>query len=82
MLLKEVASKWSSLFNREIIPTKNLFISNGASAVIGAVLMSLVRDGDFVHTFEPFFSLYIHQVEMAGARLHTSPMFLDDQGQW
>lgn len=61
---------------------KNILVTNGACGALSASIMNLCGKGDFVHTFEPFFSQYINQIEFAGAECRPSPMHTDEEGAW
>lgn len=52
-----------------------MLVTNGAIGSIFAIIMNLVKEGDEVLMFEPFYTQYVNHVEFSGATPVTAPMF-------
>lgn len=65
-LIKQLARRYSNHMRREIEPFSEVAVTVGASQALYLSLQSLVRPGDEVILFEPFFDLYVNQVKLAG----------------
>jgi len=62
-------------------PDDEITITAGAGEAIAAALLAVVKAGDHVITFEPFFDYYPTFVAMAGGRLVPVPL-VDTGGRW
>eukprot|EP00554_Chaetoceros_debilis_P006627 CAMPEP_0194078658 /NCGR_PEP_ID=MMETSP0149-20130528/5001_1 /TAXON_ID=122233 /ORGANISM="Chaetoceros debilis, Strain MM31A-1" /LENGTH=562 /DNA_ID=CAMNT_0038759961 /DNA_START=98 /DNA_END=1783 /DNA_ORIENTATION=+ len=65
-LVKELAGRYSRHLGREIDPFGEVAITIGASQALYLALQTLVKPGDEVIVFEPFFDLYLNQIKLAG----------------
>lgn len=65
-LVKTLASRYSTHFNRFVDPMKEVVVTVGASQALFVSLQSLVKEGDEVVVFSPYFDLYINQIKLAG----------------
>ncbi|WP_413543251.1 aminotransferase class I/II-fold pyridoxal phosphate-dependent enzyme [Citricoccus nitrophenolicus] len=59
-------------------PDREVVVTTGATEGIAAALLSLVRPGDEVVAFEPFYDSYAAITTLAGARLVTVPLAAPD----
>ena len=57
-MCQSLALNYSKTLNREINPTTEIMISNGATEAIFCALISLVSEDDEVILFEPAFDIY------------------------
>lgn len=82
-LRTQIAKHFSPLFKgRNIDPTSEVLVTNGAIGAIYAAVNNLVGPGDEVLMFEPFYSQYVNHVEFAGGKPVTAPMSTDADGKW
>lgn len=65
-LVNMLAARYSTHLNRHIDPMKEVSVTVGASQALYMCLQTLVKPGDEVILFEPFFDLYVNQVKLAG----------------
>jgi len=65
-LVKELAKRYSIHLDRDIDPMTEVSVTVGASQALYLSLQTLIKPGDEVILFEPFFDLYVHQVKLAG----------------
>ena len=61
-LCKELASRYSNHLGRDINWEKNVAVTVGASQALYMGLQTVVRPGDEVIVFEPYFDLYLNQI--------------------
>jgi len=71
-LVKCLAGRYSKHLGKEIDPMSEVAITVGASQALYLSLQTLIRPGDEVILFEPFFDLYVNQVKLAGG----TPVFV------
>lgn len=81
-LKQQIAIDASVTLGREIDPTREVVVTNGATEAIFAAIMAFAGPGDEVVVFEPFYDSYPASVQMAGAnfvpiRLHPPDWSLD-----
>lgn len=82
-LCKQLARRYGSHLRRDIDPMSEVTVTVGASQALYLCLQTLIKPGDEVILFEPFFDLYVNQVKLAGG----TPVFVPlrfapyDQGE-
>lgn len=64
-----LSSKYSSHINREISAKTNVAITVGASQALYLSLLSLLKNGDEVILFGPYFELYAKQISLTPAKV-------------
>jgi len=65
-LVKQLARRYSTHMKRVVDPMAEVAVTIGASQALYLSLQTLVKPGDEVILFEPFFDLYVNQVKLAG----------------
>jgi len=65
-LVTQLARRYSRHLGRSIDAMSEVTVTVGASQALYLSLQTLVRPGDEVVLFEPFFDLYVNQVKLAG----------------
>ncbi|KAL3769254.1 hypothetical protein ACHAWU_007008 [Discostella pseudostelligera] len=65
-LVKQLAKRYSKHLDRQVDPMAEVAVTVGASQALYLCLQTLVRPGDEVILFEPFFDLYVNQIKLAG----------------
>eukprot|EP00568_Trieres_chinensis_P006254 CAMPEP_0183309594 /NCGR_PEP_ID=MMETSP0160_2-20130417/25433_1 /TAXON_ID=2839 ORGANISM="Odontella Sinensis, Strain Grunow 1884" /NCGR_SAMPLE_ID=MMETSP0160_2 /ASSEMBLY_ACC=CAM_ASM_000250 /LENGTH=474 /DNA_ID=CAMNT_0025473649 /DNA_START=211 /DNA_END=1632 /DNA_ORIENTATION=- len=65
-LVKQLAKRYSVHLGRDVDPMAEVSVTIGASQALYLSLQTLVKPGDEVILFEPFFDLYVNQVKLAG----------------
>lgn len=65
-LVKQLAGRYSKHMHRTIDPMNEIAVTVGASQALYLCLQTLVKPGDEVILFEPFFDLYVNQIKLAG----------------
>lgn len=63
-LVKSLANAYSVHLNRDIDPFQEVVVTVGASQAIYLSFMTLLKPGDEVIIFEPFFDLYLRQLKL------------------
>lgn len=71
-LVELIAKRYSIHLNRNIDPMNEIAITVGASQALFLTLTTLLKPGDEIVIFEPFFELYIKQIKLTGA----TPVFV------
>jgi len=71
-LVKQLARRYSKHMGRTIDPMNEVSVTVGASQALYLSLQTLVKPGDEVILFEPFFDLYVNQIKLAGG----TPVFV------
>mmetsp|Transcript_24517 Transcript_24517/g.51001 ORF Transcript_24517/g.51001 Transcript_24517/m.51001 type:complete len:544 (-) Transcript_24517:1082-2713(-) len=71
-LVKQLARRYSAHLRKEIDPMNEVAVTVGASQALYLSLQTLIKPGDEVILFEPFFDLYVNQVKLAGG----TPVFV------
>ena len=66
LLVSELATRYSKHLGRPIDADTDVAVTVGASQALFLSLLTLIEPGDEVVIFEPFFDLYLKQVELAG----------------
>ena len=67
-LVKQLARRYSAHLRKEIDPFSEVAVTVGASQALYLSLQTLIKPGDEVILFEPFFDLYVNQVKLAGGK--------------
>jgi kynurenine---oxoglutarate transaminase / cysteine-S-conjugate beta-lyase / glutamine---phenylpyruvate transaminase len=65
-LVKLLAHRYSIHLDRDVDAMSEVAVTVGASQALYLSLQTLVKPGDEVILFEPFFDLYVNQVKLAG----------------
>ena len=65
-LVKQLARRYSTHMKRDVDPMAEVAVTIGASQALYLSLQTLIKPGDEVILFEPFFDLYVNQVKLAG----------------
>lgn len=65
-LVQQLARRYSKHLQRMIDPMNEVAVTVGASQALYLSLQTLVKPGDEVILFEPFFDLYVNQIKLAG----------------
>jgi len=71
-LVNRLAGRYSTHMNRQIDPMGEIAVTVGASQALYLSMQTLVKPGDEVILFEPFFDLYVNQIKLAGG----TPVFV------
>ena len=67
---------------KPLCPNSQILVTNGAIGSLYSAIMNMVGPGDEVLMFEPYYSQYVNHIEFAGGSIKTSPMFVDEAGEW
>ena len=67
-LVQQLARRYSAHLRKEIDPFSEVAVTVGASQALYLSLQTLIKPGDEVILFEPFFDLYENQVKLAGGK--------------
>jgi aspartate/methionine/tyrosine aminotransferase len=62
-----LARRYSSHLDRKVNPYDEVSITVGASQALYLALTTILKAGDEVVMFEPFFDLYLKQIKLTGA---------------
>lgn len=91
-LVTQLARRYSTHMKKDIDPMSEVAVTVGASQALYLSLQTLIKPGDEVILFEPFFDLYVNQVKLAGGKpvfvpLHFVPYDVDSDdvvtgGEW
>jgi aspartate/methionine/tyrosine aminotransferase len=73
-LVELLAAKYSKRLNRPISPFEEVAITVGASQALYLALTVLLKPGDEIVLFEPFFDLYLKQIKLTGATAKFVPL--------
>ena len=65
-LVRQLARRYGSHLGRTIDAMNEVAVTVGASQALYLSLQTLIRPGDEVVLFEPFFDLYVNQIKLAG----------------
>ncbi|KAL9188887.1 hypothetical protein ACHAXT_011377 [Thalassiosira profunda] len=71
-LVRQLARRYSKHMGRSIDAMNEVAVTVGASQALYLCLQTLVKPGDEVILFEPFFDLYVNQIRLAGG----TPVFV------
>ena len=71
-LVKQLARRYSQHFHHQIDAMNEVAVTVGASQALYLSLQTLIKPGDEVILFEPFFDLYVNQIKLAGG----TPVFV------
>ncbi|MGG5258555.1 pyridoxal phosphate-dependent aminotransferase [Phycicoccus avicenniae] len=71
-LLTAVAEHQSRFYGLEVDPASEVLVTVGATEAIAATVLALVRPGDEVVTFEPYYDSYAATIALAGGVRRTS----------
>jgi len=65
-LVKQLAERYSRHLGKTVDPMAEVAVTVGASQALFVSLQTLIKPGDEVILFEPFFDLYVNQIKLAG----------------
>jgi len=71
-LLEAVAEHQQRFYGLTVDPASEVLVTVGATEAIAATILALVRPGDEVVTFEPYFDSYAATIALAGGVRRTS----------
>lgn len=71
-LVRQLARRYSGHLGQTIDPMNEVAVTVGASQALYLSLQTLIKPGDEVILFEPFFDLYVNQIKLAGG----TPVFV------
>jgi kynurenine--oxoglutarate transaminase/cysteine-S-conjugate beta-lyase/glutamine--phenylpyruvate transaminase len=71
-LVKQLARRYRAHLGRDVDLMTEISVTVGASQALYLCLQTLVKPGDDVIVFEPFFDLYVNQIKLAGG----NPVFV------
>ncbi len=77
-LLEAVAAHQSRFYGLSVDPRSEVLVTVGATEAIAATVMALVRPGDEVVTFEPYYDSYAATIALAGGVRRTSVLRFPD----
>jgi aspartate/methionine/tyrosine aminotransferase len=67
-LTELIAQRYSTHLDKDLVGAKNVAITVGASQALYLALQSLLRAGDEIIMFDPFFELYAKQIALTAAK--------------
>lgn len=67
-LVEQLAKRYSTHLQQKIDPMSEVAVTVGASQALYLSLQALIKPGDEVVVFEPFFDLYVSQIKLAGGK--------------
>ncbi len=77
-LLEAVAAHQSRFYGLSVDPRSEVLVTVGATEAIAATVLALVRPGDEVVTFEPYYDSYAATIALAGGVRRTSVLRFPD----
>ncbi|GAB47189.1 aminotransferase class I/II-fold pyridoxal phosphate-dependent enzyme [Mobilicoccus pelagius] len=77
-LRRAIADHQRRFYGLDVDPETEVLVTAGATEGIAAAILALVRPGDEVVTFEPYFDCYPPMVARAGGTLRTVPLRFPD----
>ncbi|MGL5865083.1 MAG: pyridoxal phosphate-dependent aminotransferase [Dermatophilaceae bacterium] len=77
-LLDAVARHQRRFYGLEVDPAREVLVTVGATEAIAATVLALVRPGDEVVTFEPYYDSYAATIALAGGVRRTSMLRFPD----
>lgn len=77
-LRRAIAEHQRRFYGLEVDPETEVLVTTGATEAIAAAILAMVRPGDEVVTFEPYFDCYPAMVARAGGVLRTVPLRFPD----
>ena len=77
-LLEAVAEHQERFYGLRVDPRSEVLVTVGATEAIAATLLALVRPGDEVVTFEPYYDSYAAMIGLAGGVRRTSVLRFPD----
>jgi kynurenine--oxoglutarate transaminase/cysteine-S-conjugate beta-lyase/glutamine--phenylpyruvate transaminase len=80
-LVNQLARRYSIHIKRDILPMDEVAVTVGASQALYLSLQTLIKPGDEVILFEPFFDLYVNQVKLAGGTPVYVPLRFEEYGE-
>ena len=79
-LVNLIAARYSSHFKTSVNPNTDVAITVGASQALYLAFMTVLKPGDEVVTFDPFFELYQKQIALTGAKPIYVPLGKSSEG--
>jgi N-succinyldiaminopimelate aminotransferase len=77
-LLDAVAAHQAHFYGIDVDPSSEVLVTVGATEAIAATVLALVRPGDEVVTFEPYYDSYAATIALAGGVRRTSVLRFPD----
>lgn len=77
-----LAARYSMHLDRSVNPETEVAVTVGASQALFLSLQTLIASGDEVLLLEPFFDLYMGQINLAGGTPTHCPLLPDGEGGW
>jgi N-succinyldiaminopimelate aminotransferase len=77
-LLRAVADHQERFYGLRVDPASEVLVTVGATEAIAATVLALVRPGDEVVTFEPYYDSYAATIALAGGVRRTSVLRFPD----
>ncbi|WP_308191244.1 aminotransferase class I/II-fold pyridoxal phosphate-dependent enzyme [Spelaeicoccus albus] len=77
-LLDAIAGHQQRFYGIDLDPASEILVTTGATEAIASTLLALIKPGDEVVIFEPFYDSYVAMIEMAGGVRRTVPMRAPD----
>lgn len=77
-LRQQIATHFGKLLDRPVDPNTEVIVTNGALGAIFSVIMNFADKNSEVLMFEPYFTLYVNNIEFSGAKIVTAPMFTQE----
>lgn len=77
-LRRAIAEHQRRFYGLDVDPDTEVLVTAGATEAIAATILAMVRPGDEVVTFEPYFDCYPAMVARAGGILRTVPLHFPD----
>ncbi len=77
-LLEAVAAHQERFYGLSVDPAREVLVTVGATEAIAATVLALVRPGDEVVTFEPYYDSYAATIALAGGVRRTSVLRFPD----
>ena len=73
-LRRAIAAHAARFYGQDVNPDTEVTVASGASETLLATTLGLINPGDEVIVFEPFFDIYIPDVQFAGGLLRYVPL--------
>src|SRR5687767_8477670 len=77
-LLEAVAAHQKRFYGLDVDPAREVLVTVGATEAIAATVLALVRPGDEVVTFEPYYDSYAATIALSGGVRRTSVLRFPD----
>mmetsp|Transcript_49267 Transcript_49267/g.96651 ORF Transcript_49267/g.96651 Transcript_49267/m.96651 type:complete len:426 (-) Transcript_49267:62-1339(-) len=78
-LVNQLAEQYSRSLQRKVDPLSEVLVCNGATETLYCILTGCLNPGDEMVTFEPAFDIYHASADMAGAKVVTCPLRIQEK---